>query len=280
MSNYLQEFTAFGAQPSLGERIDERRDKQATVDVKEQVAQEMRGKRSQRRLLTNLYDQFTGGNQAALQQMAGVDPQFHMELQKGMAEMDEATRKQTYEQLAGAAQKAMYAKQNPQVWGQVFPNIPFEQADEIIAQGMAVDSVYKSFADQQNKQNDMAWDKTKFGETVRHNRATEQTSGENKPTTDMRKYSELVDSGVPDEVARGVAYGTYRNVTDPASGATLIVDLTTNRPIGRMVPSDPSKPYSSGFRWEPDMREPDMKTGMVQRGQIPQDTTDPLGLFK
>jgi len=61
-------------------------------------------------------------------------------------------------------------------------------------------------------------------------------------TTAGQKYNEMLKLGVPEEVARGAQYGTLRTVSNPNGGA-MIIDITTNRPIGAMQPKDPSKPY-------------------------------------
>ncbi|MGY8872237.1 MAG: hypothetical protein ACKVJE_17510 [Pseudomonadales bacterium] len=83
----------------------------------------------------------------------------------------------------------------------------------------------------------------KTGESKQVGRA-----GGGKPTNSAKKYQELIDLGTPDDVAKGVAYGTMKSVSDPNSGSTVVIDLTTNQPIGGFQPVDPNKPFGAA-KW-------------------------------
>lgn len=71
-----------------------------------------------------------------------------------------------------------------------------------------------------------------------------QQAGTGKPTTNKKKYNEMIGMGVPDEVARGVAYGTYKQVSDPESGTSALIDISTGQPVGAFVASYPDDPRS------------------------------------
>ncbi len=66
--------------------------------------------------------------------------------------------------------------------------------------------------------------------------------GGGKQTESNRKYQEMLSLGTPESVARGVAYGTLKTVSDPNTGSTSVIDLTTNQAIGGFVSTDISDP--------------------------------------
>lgn len=133
-----------------------------------------------------------------------------------------------------------------------------------------------------------------FGRDVLKARTTGAAES-HKPTNSGREYQEMLQLGVPEPVAQGIAYGTYKTVSDPASGATLIIDLRSNQPVGRMTPSDPGNPYNSPYVWQPTAQQRPQQgynpmAGTINRGTVTARemgssravtaTPDPLGLFK
>ena len=290
MANVGGFLAQYGQQPSLLEGVDEAKRARLVNRLGELQIQQAQMANTKQGRLADLYQRHTMGDQGAQAEIAGVDPAFHMQLQERMMAMDEAARKRAVQQSIGLSQQIMLARDNPRMQAELqqIKGITPDMYDQVLARTAVIPEVYTAItnADQQSYTrnfNQTQQDLQRRGQdiTMRGQDITARGQEGQKPTGDQRKYQELLSLGVPENVARGVAYGAYRNVTDPASGATLIIDLTTNQPIGRMVPSDPSKPYTSGYRWEPVLN-----TGTIQRnpGQTPgqpvQDASDPLGLFK
>lgn len=69
------------------------------------------------------------------------------------------------------------------------------------------------------------------------------TSGGGKATTKQREYQEMLELGVPDSVARGVAYGTHKLISDPDSGSRVLVDLASGDVVGSFQPVDPNDQF-------------------------------------
>lgn len=61
----------------------------------------------------------------------------------------------------------------------------------------------------------------------------------NEPSANHKRYEELRAQGLPENVARGIAYGSYKTVNDPATGATTIIDVATGTEVGSYQRSDP-----------------------------------------
>lgn len=59
-------------------------------------------------------------------------------------------------------------------------------------------------------------------------------AGEDSPTDAAKRYKELRALGVPDEVARATAYGTFKTLKDQFGVENAIVDVTTNNVIGTL----------------------------------------------
>lgn len=82
------------------------------------------------------------------------------------------------------------------------------------------------------------------------------TSGGNGPTTQSRKQSELEAQGLPSYIARGVAYGTVKQVTD-ARGNIVLVDYADGRIVGSLkTDSRTGQP-----RWEVAAQQPAAQGG-------------------
>lgn len=149
MANYLDAFARFGGGPSLLERVEHNRGNRLQNDriglLNAQTSSEM----SRLNTLRDLYGQFVGGDQGALNKIASVDPGFHQQVQAGLMQMDKAQRDALREQMAGTARKAQIASRDPNLWSQVFPNIPYEKAGQVVAEGAVFEDVYKSIIDQE-----------------------------------------------------------------------------------------------------------------------------------
>lgn len=79
-----------------------------------------------------------------------------------------------------------------------------------------------------------------------------------KPTTNKKKYQEMLSLGVPEQVAKGVAYGTFKTITDQSSGGQVVVDISTGEEIGAFVPEDSSKPFDSKMVWKSSIKNTDV----------------------
>jgi len=97
-------------------------------------------------------------------------------------------------------------------------------------------------------------------------------------TNSNKKYQEMLDLGVPEKAARGVAYGTYKTVTDPATGATVLLDVGDNgKEVGRMAPVDPGKPLGAQ-QWQPADQQPSISYDDA-RAQSKQEAKEKAGWF-
>ena len=65
------------------------------------------------------------------------------------------------------------------------------------------------------------------------------------PTTNQRQYQELVAMGTPPDVARGVAYGMFKQITDNR-GLPVVVDFSTGQVVGAFV----RDPETQEVRWQ------------------------------
>lgn len=68
-------------------------------------------------------------------------------------------------------------------------------------------------------------------------------------TSNARRAEEMIERGFPRNIAEGIAYGSFRQVTDP-SGLSLVIDMRTNRPVGGFT-FEPDAEGRSRVRWEP-----------------------------
>lgn len=64
--------------------------------------------------------------------------------------------------------------------------------------------------------------------------AIKPSADANKPTNDAKQYQEMLNLGVPENVARGVAYGTIKSVKDQYGMESAFVDLGTGQVIGQL----------------------------------------------
>lgn len=145
--SYLNTLAAFGQQPSLGQRVDEGQALQSRTRHTNLLAQQMQQEMTGQNTLRELYGRYAAGDQGALQQMASVDPNTHMALQKQQAE-------------AQAQQKQQEAKElifynTPEKWaasrfGQ--QGIPFEQRDALLGEVIGSGDALKTVFDQQNNE--------------------------------------------------------------------------------------------------------------------------------
>lgn len=75
--------------------------------------------------------------------------------------------------------------------------------------------------------------------------------GTGKPTTAAKEYQEMLRLGVPPEQARAIAYsGSYKTISDPNTGATVLIDLASGNEAGRFASEDPKNPFGK-MSWQP-----------------------------
>jgi hypothetical protein len=60
-------------------------------------------------------------------------------------------------------------------------------------------------------------------------------------TNSMKKYREMVDLGVPTDIAKATAYGTFRQVQDPRTMVTSLVDVASGRVVGHFEKDQTTK---------------------------------------
>lgn len=67
--------------------------------------------------------------------------------------------------------------------------------------------------------------------------------GSGKGSASQQKYEEMLELGVPDDVARATAYGTFKQVRDAETGATALIDVGSGAVVGQLTqdPDDASK---------------------------------------
>lgn len=125
--------------------------------------------------LTPLYEQWSTApqgkagdtqRQQALQSIGAIDPAKAQELQKGQQEsedlrltmlkkiddMSDTKRERAQNEAAQLAAKAQWAKEGgPDRWKQAFPDVPFEDADKVIAKGKVVKGVFDFYQQAKDK---------------------------------------------------------------------------------------------------------------------------------
>lgn len=100
--------------------------------------------------LGELYGRYASGDKAALDEMATVSPEWHMQIQKNLTEMDAAQREQLAAQLEESGRMALVAD-TPDKWGQLFPDVPFEQRGSLIARASAAKGVFDAIQEQEKQ---------------------------------------------------------------------------------------------------------------------------------
>lgn len=135
----------------------------------------------------------------------------------------------------------------------------------------------------ENKPTDSAdWALTSLGDGrfVQHNKRTGETrvptpeelesilaGGGGSGTQNAKRYEEMRSLGVPDEVARGVAYGVYKTVSDPVLGTTMIVDLATGQPVGGFEIVRDADGRATGVEWKSQVQQPRPAPARVEGAQ-------------
>lgn len=95
------------------------------------------------------------------------------------------------------------------------------------------------------KQADLMFKQLTLGETMRSNRSNEEIAREKNKlaaeknrqegkTNSAKKYEELKGMGIPDQIARSVAYGGVRMVQDPMGLGAVFIDEITGDKLGEL----------------------------------------------
>lgn len=86
------------------------------------------------------------------------------------------------------------------------------------------------------------------GEFIPHGLDTTGVRG-GTGTSNAQRAEEMIERGFPRNIAEGIAYGSFRQVTDP-SGLSLVIDMRTNRPVGGFT-FERDAEGRMGVRWQP-----------------------------
>lgn len=96
--------------------------------------------------LGELYSKALGGDQGAAQEMAGLDPEFHMQLQTKIQALNDAQRKQLLEENEQYGRMLYMAKDNPQALQQL--GLTPEQANMALLKSTALsESLFKTMTE-------------------------------------------------------------------------------------------------------------------------------------
>lgn len=93
---------------------------------------------------------------------------------------------------------------------------------------------------------------------VPKNQAIGQPGKGQSPTANRKKYEELIDMGVPEEAARGTAYGLYQEVKD-MRGNPMLINLEDGGLVGSMV----RDPKTGQYSWQTNTRKADANAEAV-----------------
>jgi len=69
--------------------------------------------------------------------------------------------------------------------------------------------------------------------------------GGGKPTNSAKQYNEMLQLGIPQDVARGISYGTIKQIQDMA-GNTFLIDVASGQPLGSI-----NQDITGGVSWQP-----------------------------
>ena len=154
MSDVGNMLAQFGNRPSLLTDVANLRGQQIQNRLGEAQTSKLLNDMDQSNRLRDAYSRYAGGDQGALQEIAGIDPETHQKMQAKAMAMDKAQREEMQARVAEFGQVAISAKQaGPQAWAQAFPEIPFEQADMAIMRATASKDVFDALQAQEVARN-------------------------------------------------------------------------------------------------------------------------------
>lgn len=132
----------FGNRGGLLSRMEQNRGVQIRNNLAEYSLGAAQRAEQRQNQLGDLYSRYTQGDQAAGQQIAGIDPQFHMAMQQKVAALDEAQRKQLAAENEQFGRMLYMAKDNPQMLQQM--GMTPEQANVALMKSAALsESLFK-----------------------------------------------------------------------------------------------------------------------------------------
>lgn len=174
---------AFGNRPSIMQEVEAQKANQMQNSLAQyRLNSAIRDEQKQNRL-SEIYGRYASGDKGALDEMATVSPEWHMQIQKNLMDMEKGQREQLAAQLEETGRMAMVAD-TPDKWSQMFPELPFEQRGALLARASATKGVFEAIQKQEEQaytqfKDDRAYnlDIMQFGETRRHNRASENKAG-------------------------------------------------------------------------------------------------------
>lgn len=182
--------------------------------------------------IQQLAPQIYQGDQAAVTEAAGLDPTMTNQIMGIRNNMD-AKDKQIFNNNLTTMSAEIGNIKSPEEWDAYM--------DNLAQLGYSGAEQYKG-----------KWT-PEYGQTLQNQFNHMQKlmgPGKDDRTTSMKKTQELMNMGVPPEIASGMAYGAFRQQTDPSTGMTMVIDVRTGQPIGGMVPVDPNDPYGP-TKWQP-----------------------------
>jgi len=227
------------------------------------VMQTVQGNKQKSRL-QELAERGATGDQGAMRERATIDPNGTANIMQTLNKLDDS-QKEVAAKNAGIVAKMFAAAKDEQQFEQAKqiltanninmpPEVKFSDRNLHIAKAQELADVIKQNTPQKQEWSTVeagapggrlariAFNKNDPKQTQQIGQPYADTSGGNGSGS-SKKYQEMLGIGFPEQIARGISYGSFKTVTDPASGSSMIIDVENNREIGRMVPVDPSKPF-------------------------------------
>lgn len=94
--------------------------------------------------LRGVFGKAIAGDEAAMQQIAKIDPRFYVELQGKLQSLDAAQRKQLVEMAGQQGRLAYSLRDNPEAWDRQYQSgmltVPYDQREDFLARVSALDS--------------------------------------------------------------------------------------------------------------------------------------------
>jgi len=227
--------------------------------------------------VSRLADKYAGGDEAAFPKLVAMAPEQAEGIRKALSGMNEQQLARIKDNNTKVAKMFSAAKtpEDFQLATQILTQnkIPvpkeatFDNRHLFIAEAQDLDSIISSTKPDWQVVESGAGDGQMEKQLVNMNTATPATTvsrlgeryaqfapkaggGGGGGSSAAQKYQEMLKLNFPEQVARGVAYGTFKTISDPATGSTTIVDIENNREIGRMAPTDPNDAFGVQ-QWQP-----------------------------
>ena len=131
----------YGSRGGLLSRIEDFKTKQVSNKINQFNLRKAQADEGRQNQLREAYPGAVAGDPAAMQQVAGLDPDMYNAMEKTRADlqvkkgqMDAQSRALAKEQFDEAGRKVQQVQQNPALMSELFPNIPPEKWDLYVAQ--------------------------------------------------------------------------------------------------------------------------------------------------